>query len=123
MDENQHENREQTPAYRGLYSKLNIPVKVLDAVIVICILVIVVVVAVELLNPGFTVSFDSRGGTDVPSQTQQGGELLSLPTPPTREGYSFVGWFKDAACDNAWQVETDTIQDNMTLYAGWQKIE
>lgn len=123
MDENQQENREQTSAYRGLYSKLNIPVKVLDAVIVICILVIVAVVAVELLNPGFTVSFDSRGGTDVPSQTQQGGELLTLPTPPTREGYSFVGWFKDAACDNAWQVETDTVQDNMTLYAGWQKIE
>lgn len=122
MEDNQQETQ-QTPAYRGLYSKLNIPVKALDAVIVICILVIVAVVAIEMINPGFTVSFNSMGGTDVPSQTQQSGELLTLPDAPTREGYTFIGWYKDYACDNLWQVETDTIEDNMTLYAGWQKNE
>lgn len=122
MEDNQQETQ-QTPAYRGLYSKLNIPVKALDAVIVICILVIVAVVAIEMIDPGFTVSFNSMGGTDVPSQTQQSGELLTLPDAPTREGYTFIGWYKDYACDNLWQVETDTIEDNMTLYAGWQKNE
>lgn len=121
MEEKQQET--QTPPYRGLYSKLNIPVKALDAVIVVCILVIVAVVAIELINPGFTVSFNSKGGTDVASQQQMSGELLKVPQPPTREGYRFIGWYKDDACTILWQVETDTIQDNMTLYAGWEKLE
>lgn len=119
MSEEQKEN--QTPPYRGLYSKLNIPVKALDAVIIICIAVIVLVVAVELRDPGFTVTFDSRGGSDVPAQSRMYGELLEIPEPPTREGYAFTGWYKDYACDELWQVEKDTVQDNMTLYAGWVK--
>lgn len=119
MSEEQKEN--QIPPYRGLYSKLNIPVKALDAVIIVCIAVIVLVVAMELRNPGFTVTFDSRGGSDVPAQSRMYGELLEVPEPPTREGYTFTGWYTDYACDNLWQVETDTVQDNMTLYAGWVK--
>ena len=50
------------------------------------------------------------------------GELLSLPEEPTREGYSFEGWFIDHACDDAWDIETDTIETDITLYAGWEKI-
>ncbi len=119
MSEEQKEN--QTPPYRGLYSKLNIPVKALDAVIIVCIAVIVLVVAMELRDPGFTVTFDSRGGSDVPAQSRMYGELLEIPEPPTREGYTFTGWYKDYACDELWQVEKDTVQDNLTLYAGWAK--
>lgn len=121
MSEEQKEN--QTPPYRGLYSKLNIPVKALDAVIIICIAVIVLVVAVELRDPGFTVTFDSRGGSDVPAQSRMYGELLEIPEPPTREGYAFTGWYTDSACDEPWQMEKDTVQDNMTLYAGWEKVQ
>ncbi len=119
MSEEQKEK--QTPPYRGLYGKLNIPVKALDAVIIICIAVIVLVVAIELQSPGFTVTFDSRGGSDVPAQSRMYGELLEAPEPPTREGYTFTGWYTDYACDDLWQMETDTVQDNLTLYAGWAK--
>ena len=38
--------------------------------------VILVVVALDLRNPGFTITFDSKGGTDVPPQNQMYGELL-----------------------------------------------
>ncbi len=122
MSENQ-EKDQQIPPYRGLYSKLNIPVKALDAVIVICIAVIVFFVALELRDPGFTITFDSRGGSDVAAQNQMYGTLLNVPEPPTREGYTFTGWYTDYACDNLWQVEKDTIQDDMTLYAGWEKVQ
>ena len=126
MDEprnNPEAQEEQVPPFRGLYRYVKISVKALDRIIVACIAVIIIVVALELRNPGFTISFDSRGGTDVPAQSQMYGELLELPEPPTREGYRFVGWFTDPTCSVSWNVEDRTIETDMTLYAGWEKLE
>lgn len=111
---------EQTPAYRGLYKNLNVSVKTLDAVIAVCLVVIVVFLALELRDPGFTITFDSKGGTDVPAQKQMYGELLTAPEAPTRERYRFTGWYTDYACFEPWQTDTDCIQTDMTLYAGWE---
>ena len=114
---------EQTPAFRGLYRHVKIPVKALDCVIVACILVILIVVALELRAPGHTVTFDSKGGTDVPAQSQKYGDKLELPEPPTREGYIFTGWYTDYTCYDLWDLENDTIESDMTLYAGWAAKE
>ena len=108
---------------RGLYRNVKISVKTLDTIIIACILVIVVLLAIDLQNPGFTITFDSRGGTDVPAQNQMYGELLDVPETPTREGYLFTGWYKDHACFEQWNVEIETIETDTTLYAGWEKIE
>ena len=114
---------EKIPPFRGLYRHVKISVKALDCIIVACILVILAVVALEMRNPGFTIAFDSRGGSEVPAQTQMYGELLELPEPPTREGYTFTGWYTDASCFVLWNVEERPIESEMTLYAGWEKIE
>ena len=114
---------EQPPKFRGLYRYVKISVKSLDRIIIACIAVIVLVVALEMRNPGFTISFDSKGGTDVPAQNQMYGELLEVPEPPTREGYMFTGWYKDHSCFDSWDVEQDTVETDLTLYAGWKKIE
>ena len=126
MDESRNTpeaKEQQVPKFRGLYRYVNISVKALDRIIVVCIAVILIVVALELRNPGFTVTFDARGGTDVPAQNQMYGELLESPEPPTREGYRFTGWYTDATCDILWNVEERTIETDMTLYAGWEKLE
>ena len=112
---------ENIPKFRGLYRHVKISVKALDWIIVACIAVIIIVVAFEMIDPGFTGTFDSKGGSDVPAQSPMYGELLEVPEPPTREGYSFTGWYIDSACDQLWKVDTDTVQTDMTLYAGWQK--
>ena len=114
---------EQIPKFRGLYRHVNISVKALDRIIVACIAVILIVVALEMRNPGFTVTFDSRGGSDVPSHNQMYGQLLEEPEPPTREGYRFTGWYTDTACYELWDVQEDTIQADTILYAGWEKLE
>ena len=88
---------ENIPKFRGLYRHVKISVKALDWIIVACIAVIIIVVAFEMIDPGFTVTFDSKGGSDVPAQSQMYGELLEVPEPPTREGYSFTGWYIDSA--------------------------
>ena len=126
MDEprtNPEAQEEQVPPFRGPYRYVKISVKALDRIIVACIAVIIIVVALELRDPGFKISFDSRGGTDVPAQSQMYGELLELPEPPTREGYRFIGWFADPTCSEIWDVENRTIETDMTFYAGWEKLE
>ena len=117
------EQQEQLPRFRGLYRHVKISVKALDRIIVACIAVILIVVALEMRNPGFTITFDTKGGTDVPSHNQMYGQLLEVPEPPTREGYVFTGWYTDTACYELWDVQEDTIEADMTLYAGWEKLE
>ena len=119
-----HENQdEQLPKFRGLYRHVNISVKALDYIIIACVAVILLVVAMELRNPGFTITFNSCGGTDVSAVNQMYGELLNEPSPPTREGYIFSGWYTDSSCYELWDMNNDTIQSDMTLYAGWQKLQ
>ena len=115
------ENEQKTPEFRGLYKHVKISVKTLDKIIVACIAVIVILVALDLRNPGFTITFDSRGGSDIAPQNQMYGELLSVPEDPTREGYEFTGWYVDYACDDAWNEAEDIIESDITLYAGWEK--
>ena len=114
---------EESRKLKGLYKGVNVSVKTLNIIIIACVLLIIVLVAMDLQDPGLTVSFDSLGGSDVASQQQMYGELLQLPDPPSREGYTFTGWYKDYACFEPWNDTTDTIQSDMTLYAGWQKLQ
>ena len=125
MEENRRDEpvEKEIPKFRGLYRHVKISVRALDWVIVACIAAILLVFVLELDNLGFTVRFDSKGGTDVPAQNQMYGELLDVPEPPTREGYLFTGWYKDHACFEQWNVEIETIETDITLYAGWEKLE
>ena len=114
---------EELPKFRGLYRHVKISVKALDWIIAACVAVIIIVFALEMRDPGFTVTFDSRGGTDVPAQSQMYGKLKEFPEPPTREGYTFTGWYRDPSCDLPWHEENDTVDTDLTLYAGWEKKE
>ena len=107
--------------FRGLYKHVKISVKTLDRIIVGCIALIIILVALDMRNPGFTITFDSRGGTDVAPQNQMYGELLSVPEEPAREGYDFTGWYIDYACDDVWDEDEDIIESDITLYAGWEE--
>ena len=100
--------------FRGLYRNVKISVRSLDLIIAGCAVVMLLLVAAGLANPGYTVAFDSRGGTDVAAQKQMYGETLAQPAPPTREGYAFTGWYLDRACSEPWNPQW-VIQDNVTL--------
>ena len=119
--EEKMDNGRKPREFRGLYKHVKISVKTLDIIIASCIAVIILVLIVNLKNPGFTVTFDSRGGTDVSPQKQMYGELLVVPEDPEREGYTFTGWYTDPACDVEWETGRNTIKGEMTLYAGWNK--
>ena len=43
-----------------------------------------------------TVSFDADNGSEVVTKAMKPGKVLNyMPTAPTKEGYTFVGWYKD----------------------------
>ena len=72
--------------------------------------------------PLCTVTFDPNGGTLTGAATCEEKQNESIQRPdeePVREGYNFLGWYKDAACTQRWDFN-DPIPGNMTLYAGWQ---
>lgn len=66
------------------------------------------------------VIFNSNGGTDVPLQVLMHGEKAVRPTNPTKEGLTFVAWYRDADFNTLWDFDNDTIGDtDITLYAMW----
>jgi uncharacterized repeat protein (TIGR02543 family) len=38
-----------------------------------------------------------------------------IPPEPTREGYTFGGWYKEAECINAWDFETDKTGEEIAI--------
>ncbi|MDE6617962.1 MAG: leucine-rich repeat protein [Clostridiales bacterium] len=72
----------------------------------------------------YTVTFDSRGGSAVESQSIREGNTARVPSVPTRESYSFIGWFVDIT-DTAkeWKFSTDRVTADITLYAKWKPDE
>jgi uncharacterized repeat protein (TIGR02543 family) len=68
------------------------------------------------------VSFNSQGGPPVPSVVVKDGETAARPADPVRSGYFFDGWYKEAACENPWDFEADTVTANTTLYAKWTAV-
>ena len=105
--------------FRGLYRYVKISVKTLDKIIVIGIVAMVLILAYGIAHNGYTITFDSNGGTDVPAQELMYGDLVAEPEPPTREGYIFAGWFKDENCLYEWNMEEYQVAEPMTLYALW----
>jgi len=121
--ESQTPNKEPQSSFRGLYKNVNISVKTLDKVIVGGIVLMILLIIFGIANNGYTVTFDSKGGTDVASQDCMYADLVAEPEPPTREGYEFSGWYFDENCQYLWDFETQQVGGDMTLYAGWVKCE
>ena len=69
----------------------------------------------------YTVHFDLQGvgGPKPKDQTVNHGSKVIKPSNPSAEGLTFDGWFEDKACTDAWDFDTDTVTDGITLYAKW----
>ena len=73
------------------------------------------------INPENKVIFDSLGGSKVEEQTVECGEMAKKPADPAKEGYTFKGWYTNKECTNAFDFDKDSIKEETTLYAKWEK--
>ena len=70
----------------------------------------------------YTVTFDVDGQTDLisPVSVEHGNGVSKPDTSKlTKEGYTFDGWYTDAAYTNKYALWGDSITGNTTLYARW----
>ena len=67
----------------------------------------------------YFVTFNSQGGTAVPMQSVATGGLVTEPTPPTRAGFGFEGWYTDTDFTDSWDFATDVVTSDITLFAKW----
>ena len=95
--------------------------KTANVLVLVGIAVLVAVFVFVVSNNGFTVEFDTMGGTEVESMRAMHGDMLLFIETPKRQGYTFTGWYRDAACTDKWQANLDTVTGSMTLYAGWKQ--
>ena len=72
------------------------------------------------LNAGVKVSFSAGEGSKVDFQTTAANGFITKPADPTREGYTFAGWYTDEACTEEYKFDAAVTAD-MTLYAKWIK--
>ena len=68
--------------------------------------------------PGFTVNFETAGGSATPSVRTAQNKSMTAPSAPVRKGYIFAGWFSDKICSKVWDFSKPVTGD-MMLYAKW----
>ena len=60
----------------------------------------------------YTITFDTNGGSEIASITQDYGTKITAPADPTRKGYTFKGWDKE--------IPETMPADNITVKAQWE---
>jgi uncharacterized repeat protein (TIGR02543 family) len=73
---------------------------------------------VSVVEETFDVTFNTNGGSVVAKQTVAKGGTATRPTAPTKEGYTFEGWYSDSTLETLFDFNTP-ITANCTLYAKW----
>ena len=63
----------------------------------------------------YTITFDTNGGSEIATITQDYGTEITAPDNPTREGYTFIGWDK--------AIPTTMPAENITVTAQWKDSE
>ncbi len=70
-----------------------------------------------------TVTFDTRGGTEIPSVTVNHGEKVSRPPDPERPGYTFLNWYwypdGDTSIPTPFRFDLVRIEKDITIYADY----
>ncbi len=70
----------------------------------------------------YTVTFDSNGGSSVTSVSIDSGKTLTNLQTPTKQGYTFDGWYINSSLTTLFDITTN-ITSNITLYAKWSEIK
>ena len=60
----------------------------------------------------YTIAFDTNGGSEIASITQDYGTKITAPDNPTRKGYTFKGWDKE--------IPETMPAENITVKAQWE---
>ena len=66
----------------------------------------------------YTLHYESNGGTAYKDERYSSGTKVTLDKTPTRESYTFTGWYADKALTD--KITNVKMTGNKTVYAGWE---
>lgn len=69
-----------------------------------------------------TVTFETNGASKLADQTVAKGSVLQEPTSPTKDGFTFAGWYADKELQTKYDFSAK-VQANLTLYAAWTETK
>lgn len=69
----------------------------------------------------YTVSYNVDGGTAVSAVKVVNGKTAEKPADPTKEGYNFIGWYKDAEFTTPYNFDAEVVTADTTVYARFIK--
>lgn len=82
-------------------------------------------IVLKLPQKTYTVTFDKNGGDTEASPAAKevisGGNVGTLPTAPTRSGYTFNGWNTQANGSGTAFTAAMAVTDSITVYAQWSR--
>jgi len=83
-----------------------------------------VIVFAATTDPTYTVDFDADGGTPAPAKqiVAHNGKVTQPLLHMIKTGYTFGGWYKEAALTNQWDFAMDTVFSDTTIYAKWDIV-
>jgi uncharacterized repeat protein (TIGR02543 family) len=76
-------------------------------------------VAADPSQTRYTITFESHGGTVVAAITKNAGTVVAKPEDPTREGYTFTGWFS-AETGGTKYTWPHAVNENIIVHAHWR---
>ncbi len=124
MEEKKEENNRAGKRWfgRGIYGSKDVPVRILDGLIIGALAAVIILTVIFTINGGFYVAFDTDGGSQVEEQKRRYGEKVSEPEVPFKAGYDFRGWVtsKDVSLAEEWNFVEDEVAGDTTLYALWE---
>lgn len=65
----------------------------------------------------YILHYESNGGTSYKDESYSYGTTVSLDKVPTRESYTFTGWYTDEELTD--KITSVTMTSDKTVYAGW----
>lgn len=68
------------------------------------------------------IKFVTNGGGELEDAKVLYGQKLTEPADPVKTGYTFLGWFKEAAFTTAYDFN-EVVTGPFTLYAKWEALE
>ena len=74
-----------------------------------------------VVNPTCKVRFITDGGSYIADRTVDKYDCVSAPNAPTRDGFTFTGWYTDKETTKLYNF-SNKVTSNLTLFAGWKPI-
>jgi uncharacterized repeat protein (TIGR02543 family) len=72
----------------------------------------------DINDNGYTITYQTNGGSQISNVTKKYNEKLSEPINPVRAGYTFEGWYSDDQLTAKYSFTTMPAK-NLILYAKW----